>query len=168
MRKVLAMVAVSAALITMTVVATGPSSGAGETIPIKCEANGLARVSMPDADGLAHWTVEGSGICSGDFSGNYRVELAGSGTSKGISQCSGDAVVQDLALDVEVRLRNLSGERTYAQTWTAPLSNYSARTPFIIGGDSSGLGAIGHHLFLACPGFGNDSASFVFSFTAPQ
>ena len=168
MRKVLAMVAVSAALVMTTVVATGPSSGAGETIPIRCEANGLAKVTMPDAGGLAQWTVEASGVCSGDFSGNYRVALSGSGTSDGISQCSGDAVVQDLALDVDVTLRNLGGERTYAQTWTTPISNYSARTPFLIGGESSGLGTIGHHVFLACPGFGNDSASFVFLFTAPQ
>ena len=168
MRKLFARVAVAAAMIAAVVAVTGPSSGAGELIPLKCEANGLARVTMPEADGPAQWTVEGSGICNLDFSGNYRMTLSGSGTSDGISQCSGDLVVQNLDLDVQVTIRNLSGERTYNQTWTTPLSNYSARTPFLIGGDSFGAGAIGHHLFLACPGFGSDSASFLFAFTAPN
>jgi len=167
MRKLLAKSAMAAAVIAAVVAVTSPSSGAGPVVPIKCDANGSVTVTMPDAGGLANWTVEGSGICNGDFSGNYRMELSGSGTSDGISQCSGDAVVQNLDLDVQVTLRNLAGEETYQQTWTSPLSNYSARTPFIIGGESTGVGAIGHHLFLACPGFGNDSASFLLEFTTP-
>jgi len=45
-----------------------------------------------------------------------------------------------------------------------PIDNYSVRTPFLIGGAATGAGAIGHNIFLACPGSGTPAASYAFAF----
>jgi hypothetical protein len=120
--------------------------------------------AKPSPSGIATWTIGGSGTCTGDFSGNYTLTLRGSGTSNGLSQCTGDPVTLDLDLAVDVTVSNLSASKTYHQTWSLPVDNYSVRTAFVIGGDGFGAGYIGHHIFLACPGSGSPSASYAFSY----
>ena len=110
------------------------------------------------------WKVDGSGICTGDLGGTYTVALHGTGSSNGLSQCTGDLIMTDFAMAVDVTVTNLSGSKTYHQTWSLPVNNYSARTLFLITGNGLGAGYIGHNIFLVCPGHGSPSASFLFTF----
>ena len=141
------------------------NADASGTLPLECLANGTA-TAQPQAGGTAQWTVDGSGTCQGDVTGNYTVSLRGSGQSIGLSQCTGSPITQDFALDVAVTVTNtVSGaSKTLQQTWTLPVDNYSARTLFLIGGDGTGAGYIGHNIFVACPGDGTPAASYLFSF----
>ena len=136
---------------------------ASETLPRECLANGSVTAN-PLADGTASWSVDGSGTCTGDFGGTYLVSLHGTGSSNGLSQCTGGLVTTDFSLAVDVTVSNLVGSKTFHQTWSLPVDNYSARTAFLIGGQGLGAGYIGHNIFLACPGHGSPSASFLFSF----
>ncbi len=156
------LVALGAGVVTLLGFAA-PGAEASKTLPLECLANGAA-IAHPTSSGTANWTVDAAGTCTGDFSGTYTVSLHGTGTSNGLSQCTGDPIMQDFSLAVDLTISNLSGTRTLHQTWSLPVDNYSVRTPFLISGQGTGAGYIGHNIFLACPGNGSPSASFLFSF----
>lgn len=140
-----------------------PSAKAGELLPLVCIANGTT-VAQPNPDGTAIWTVDGSGTCQGDLTGTYTMTLHGRGTSTGLSQCSGGLLTTNLVLAVQVQITNFDSTRMSEQSWSLPVDNYSIRTPFLIGGAATGAGAIGHNIFLACPGGGTPAASYAFTF----
>src|SRR4051794_19625141 len=118
------------ALAAAAVVGSAANAGASKTLTLECLANGSVQ-AKPLPDGTAAWTAAGSGTCTGDFSGTYTVSLNGSGTSVGLSQCTGDPITQDFSLAVDVTVSNLAGSKTFHQTWSLPVDNYSARTPFV-------------------------------------
>lgn len=149
---------------TMVLIGAGvPAANASDTLPLECLANGTVQV-QPNPDGTARWTVDGSGTCQGDFTGPATMTLHGVGSSIGISQCSGSPITQDFKMAVQVELSNSNGSKMYEQAWTLPVDNYSVRTAFLIGGGATGAGYIGHNIFLACPGHGDDAATFALSF----
>jgi hypothetical protein len=160
------LVGLVALLVLATVpVAAGSVAGAAGPTPAVCDTAGRVR-HVTDASGTTQWDVQLAGVCSAQLSGTTLVEVVGSGTSTGAGLCGDDLLLRDLALDVAVRERHpVTGRVTVRnQSWTIPVGTFPAATPFLIGGESSGAGAVSSRIFLRCGASGSPEARAIFTF----
>ncbi|HMC51490.1 MAG TPA: hypothetical protein VKI64_01935 [Acidimicrobiales bacterium] len=140
---------------------------------LDCTAAGAAYPTVDKATDDVSWSIVGRGSCNGS-TGNYYLDFTGSGTSHGLSVCTGEPFVQNLALSVTVDLTDSTAPAGTApfvsqQAWTTPATTYPENMQWAIesGGSVTGAGEAFTRIFAHCPGSGGSpTGNFGFRFRA--
>jgi hypothetical protein len=147
--------------------AVGPGSPAGAaSLPLACTAVGRADHIIDAGTGEVTWTITGQGECTGDFGGPYAFDFTGSGTSKGLGTCTGDATLQDLRIDVTGTIRSIATgtTRTIDQTWAQSQAVFPGPAAFAISGSDDGIGELTSRIFGNCPPAGTVATRYTLAF----
>lgn len=162
-RSVLALLLVTVALVALS---AGPASAGPR---LNCVANGQV-LNAQNPDETWSWSVFGTGPCLDGGNGPFFVTFQGVGTSDNLGLCSGDLVVQNLEIEVQLNITNLRTGRQFVanETWSAPVTTFPIATPFLIGDGNSGAGVIATRLRTNCPPGGTPVATFAFDTTTNE